>query len=187
MNGIYQISNTLDGTRYIGSAINVNKRKNHHFHKLSTGVHANAHLQGAYNCYGAESFTFSVLIYNVKPTDLVRLEQVEIDKCRASHLPLYNIRLIATSNLGIKLGPLSEEHKAKLRTPKSMLHRRHLSEARKGRPSPHKGKTFGPQSMRKPHCLRGHARVPENLYSNRTCRTCAIIKSSLKFASGRAV
>lgn len=59
--GIYFIKNKINGLEYIGKAHNIQKRWREHQWALSRGVHANTHLQRAWNKYGYSNFTFDVL------------------------------------------------------------------------------------------------------------------------------
>lgn len=61
MTGIYCIENTVNGNKYVGQAINIEKRWNHHRQKLRNGTHCNIHLQRAWNSYGENAFNFYVL------------------------------------------------------------------------------------------------------------------------------
>jgi|GEM_PF-4779364 len=61
MIGIYEIVNTLNNNRYIGSSIDIRNRKNAHFSSLRKGNHPNPHFQKAFNKYGESSFCFNVL------------------------------------------------------------------------------------------------------------------------------
>lgn len=56
---IYQIINKVDGKRYVGQTINLEKRKASHFSKLKTNSHPNYLLQKAWNEWGEENFEFS--------------------------------------------------------------------------------------------------------------------------------
>lgn len=47
MSGVYQIYNTINGKRYIGSSIHIEQRFKEHLRNLRANKHANAHLQ---NC-----------------------------------------------------------------------------------------------------------------------------------------
>ena len=58
--GIYKIVNLDNGKFYIGSSINLAKRKWEHFKQLRLGIHCNCHLQAAYNKHGKDSFSFIV-------------------------------------------------------------------------------------------------------------------------------
>lgn len=95
--GIYRIRNLINNKFYIGSAINLNKRKNQHFHYLRKNKHHNKPLQNSFNKYDEKSFIFEVMCYCYKE-DLVTNEQFYIDKYK----PQYNICKIAGSSLGRK-------------------------------------------------------------------------------------
>lgn len=117
--GIYSITNTLNGHKYIGSAISVSRRWKGHINHLNANTHHSAHLQSAWNKYGADCFEFTVL-ERCEKERLIEREQFYIDL----EQPVYNMSPTAGSSLGIKR---SEET------------RRRLSEAKKGKPSPRKG------------------------------------------------
>lgn len=79
--GIYQITNIIDGSFYIGSTIEFARRKTKHFSELKRGTHDNTHLQRIYNKHGVSSLIFSILA--VYPTTsrpfLYEVEQKVID------------------------------------------------------------------------------------------------------------
>jgi hypothetical protein len=54
--GVYQIRCLITGQIYIGSAVNMPARWSEHRRRLQRGVHANQHLQQAWNKYGEENF-----------------------------------------------------------------------------------------------------------------------------------
>ena len=83
--GIYQIRNTKDNKIYIGSAVNLNKRKNNHFSHLRRNLHSNKHLQNAFNKHGRNNFIFEVLITCHKSM-LIWYEQQFLDQWK----PEYN-------------------------------------------------------------------------------------------------
>lgn len=95
--GIYEIRNNLTKDTYIGSAVNLRKRKAQHFSKLNKGIHANKHIQSSFNKYNKENFTFQPLIYCDKSM-LILYEQLLIDGIK----PQYNINPLAESRLGAK-------------------------------------------------------------------------------------
>ena len=123
--GIYQIINTVNNKRYIGSAVNLKTREDQHFAHLRRGVHHSSYLQRSYNKYGMDAFVFETLI-TCHPTMCVWYEQQFLDQLK----PEYNVSPTAGSSLGIKrredtkeklrkinLGHItSEETKEKLRT-----------------------------------------------------------------------
>ena len=59
--GIYKIVNTLNGKLYVGSSLCIYNRFHQHRNKLRKNVHANLHLQNAYNKYKESSFEFIIL------------------------------------------------------------------------------------------------------------------------------
>ena len=60
--GIYSITNTENGKRYIGSSVNIPKRWNLHRWRLDKGEHHSPHLQNSWKKRGAEAFKFEVLL-----------------------------------------------------------------------------------------------------------------------------
>lgn len=59
--GIYRLLNTVTQKSYVGSSLNIQARKYHHFYLLKAGKSHSPKLQNAYNKYGADSFTFETL------------------------------------------------------------------------------------------------------------------------------
>ena len=120
--GIYQISFTDSEKRYIGSAVDLAGRRDNHLSYLKNGKHKNPHLQNAWNKYGEGAYRFDILLY-CDPTNCVLYEQMAIDAFSPERL--YNIALIAGSNLGIK-HKCSEETKDLIR--KLAIGRKHTIE-----------------------------------------------------------
>lgn len=113
--GIYKVTNLVTDKVYIGSAVHLQKRKCIHFSTLRNNKHDNSHLQRAYNKYGMDSFKWEILC--ICDTEfLISNEQESINSYSKilGWKNLYNIRIIANSNLGIKLGPHSEETRRKM-------------------------------------------------------------------------
>ena len=59
--GIYMIKNLINNKIYIGLSKNLKDRLYRHKSKLKLNKHHNRHLQYAYNYYGSNSFSFSVI------------------------------------------------------------------------------------------------------------------------------
>lgn len=95
--GIYIIKNIKTNKSYIGSAKDLKVRKRLHFSQLRNNKHSNTHLQRSFNKYGEMFFKFETL-YFCPEEYLLKLEQ----KCIDVFKPIYNIRKVATSNLGLK-------------------------------------------------------------------------------------
>lgn len=117
--GIYQITNTVNGKRYIGSAVNLRRRWNLHRLHLRRGTHHCRHLQAAWVKYGESTFVHRILLV-CKPEQLTMYEQLCLDGLK----PEYNTLLNARSARGYRHTPealrklrskrLSPEHKAKI-------------------------------------------------------------------------
>ena len=95
--GIYEIVNTENQKRYIGSATDLQQRFWVHKCLLRNDNHHNRHLQRAWNKYGEDCFQFNI-IKKVKTGDLIEAEQCCLDKVR----PEYNIAPQAGNTLGVK-------------------------------------------------------------------------------------
>lgn len=110
--GIYQILNTINGKRYIGSSHNIPQRFRQHRYNIKMNKNGNRHLRNAWIKYGEEKFKFEVLEYCCVENLAIR-EQHHLDTYPKDQL--YNKRPDAVNNTGVKLGPLKESHKIKLR------------------------------------------------------------------------
>jgi len=110
--GIYLIRNTHNYMIYVGSAVNLQKRRENHFYALRNNKHFNMHLQRAFNKYGEESFVW-IVAELCDAEDLIEREQFWIDFYGINNL--YNIECIAGSSFGRKH---TLETKAKISTAK---------------------------------------------------------------------
>jgi group I intron endonuclease len=61
MIGIYLITNIVNKKLYIGSSQDIKRRFYLHKYHLNKGNHTNQHLQNAWNEYGKDNFSFSIL------------------------------------------------------------------------------------------------------------------------------
>ena len=146
--GIYRIE-LGNGHFYIGSAIDIDKRKRDHRNDLKRGAHCNKRVQHCWNKYGV--FEFTVLEECVKDGLIVR-EQFYLDQ-HCDNPKNVNLVSIAGSNLGHKHSaetrakmsaakkgvPMSAEHCAKISAANkgrvwSAEHRAKMSAAKKGVP-----------------------------------------------------
>ena len=121
--GVYQIVNTINGKKYVGSSVNIERRWAEHKSKLNTVEHSNPHLQNAWQKYGEENFEFEIICSCLNDKTL-EFEQFFLD---ARH-PEYNV---------------AKDAKA------PMLGRHHTEEARKKNSEAHKG-TKNPSYGRHP-------------------------------------
>jgi len=135
--GVYQIRNKLNGNCYIGSSINLRKRRRAHLNALHCGKHQNQHLQRAFDKYGEDAFSFEVLEHIVAE-NLILCEQYYLDTLS----PEYNLLLKAGSPLGYRHTEESRRNMSEGQMGResfwkgkhlSIEHRRKLSEANKGR------------------------------------------------------
>ncbi len=155
--GIYEILHIDSGKRYIGSATNLNLRKNTHFHGLRNNKHPNRILQSAWNLHGESKFSFNVVCL-CEENDLITREQSLIDEYLFLKKPLYNIRKIAMSNLGFRHSSESKKKMSLSRTgiknyafgkkrPPELVAR--IAKALKGRKVPNKGVPMSPEQKEK--------------------------------------
>lgn len=107
--GIYVITNIESGRKYIGSAVDIKNRWSVHLCHLNSGKHHSKKLQRAWDKYGSELFSFSVLERVNDVNLLIEREQFYIDQltCIKSS---YNCNPKAGSSLGRKF---SEETRRK--------------------------------------------------------------------------
>lgn len=104
--GIYKIINIVNNKFYVGSAVDLKRRKTRHFSELRSNKHNNRHLQAAWNKYGEQSFVFVVLEELAADADLLTAENVWLhahvgkDYC-------YNIGVDATAPMQGMAGELS--------------------------------------------------------------------------------
>ncbi|WP_043062376.1 NUMOD3 domain-containing DNA-binding protein [Brucella anthropi] len=124
--GIYEIVNLVTGDRYVGSSINLKRRRHQHFRDLRNAKHTNSYLQRAFDKYGELNFSFRVL--EMCMTDeLLACEQVHVDQkaeynlckeCVGSQLGMKHsasTRLkLSLSHMGKSNGPHSETTKIKI-------------------------------------------------------------------------
>ena len=108
--GIYQIRNLVNDKVYVGSAVNLHRRKREHFTRLENNKHPNIKLQRAYNKYGSNNFIFEVIEIVDNKEFILSREQYYIDHLNVVNEG-YNINPTAGSNLGMQW---SDEVKAKI-------------------------------------------------------------------------
>lgn len=84
MIGIYSIKNIITKEQYIGSSINLQRRKTEHFSSLRQNTHPNKKLQDAFNTYREENFEYSV-IQECSREELLTVEEELIKKYNTYH------------------------------------------------------------------------------------------------------
>lgn len=128
---IYNITNNTNGKVYVGSALNVSRRKIEHWRDLRGNRHANRKLQCAWNKHGEASFTFSVIERVVDPADLTAREQHWIDALSACSRRGYNLAPKARSMLGF-VHTQETRNKMSARQLGKKLSPEHIENTRKG-------------------------------------------------------
>jgi len=116
--GIYKIINVVNNKFYVGSAVDLKRRKARHFSELRTGKHNNRHLQAAWVKYGEQAFVFVVVEELALDADLLAAENrwlkehVGQDYC-------YNIGVDATAPM-LGVGGESSPTWGRKRTPEEL-------------------------------------------------------------------
>lgn len=161
--GCYEILNTVNGKRYIGSTMNLKKRWTEHRKILRGGRHNNQILQRAWNKYGEDAFKF-LPILTCAPTKqmLMFYEQQLLDKVN----PEYNILTTAGTCLGAKRSDasrkrMSEAHIGKPVKPRTIEQNAEISKRMLGHHRGMTGKTHTVESKSKmSEALTGKKRGP---------------------------
>ena len=78
--GIYKITNLINGKCYIGKSEDIEFRKKVHFRELNEGNHHSAYLQEDFNKYGKENFSFEIIEVINDENLLLLAERFMIDK-----------------------------------------------------------------------------------------------------------
>ncbi len=150
--GIYKIVNTINGHKYVGSAVDMKKRWKRHLYELEASKHHSPKLQNAWNKYGEDAFEFSVIEECERARKvLLGREQYWMDTLESYGPSGYNIAKHAanpmlgrahTTETREKMSDaqkgkiISEETRAKLSaaaTNSSPETRKKISDARKGK------------------------------------------------------
>lgn len=106
--GVYVIRNTLTGSCYVGSAVNLKARLAAHKHSLRENRGAPPKLYRAWCKYGEAAFVFHTLIVCSRENTLL-YEQLAIDAMK----PRYNTRTLAHSNLGVRWTAATNQKKGR--------------------------------------------------------------------------
>lgn len=150
--GIYKITNIVTNDCYMGSALNLRKRKSKHFSDLKLNRHFATYLQNSYNKYGKDNFQFEILAKCPKEY-LIKLEQWFLDSLK----PAFNTRKLAESSLGVKHSEETKQKMSKIHKGKKVSDdtKVKISEANKGRvfSEEHKLKLSQSASKRKSRIL----------------------------------
>lgn len=122
--GIYKIVNKINGNYYIGSSQNLYGRWRNHLHNAKNGSKKSPHLYSAMRKYGIDNFEFFPIIF------------CEIDELEHYEQKLLNIHYGLSECYNT-----SPDSKAPWRGRKmTVMEKKRLSEALKGRPAWNKGR-----------------------------------------------
>lgn len=146
--GVYAILNEVTGKLYIGSAINLKRRKDRHFSDLVGGYHHNRYLQRAFNKYGLDVFSFHVIEIVEDHELLIPREQFYMNEAESYK-----------RGNGYNLSP----------TASSMLGTHHSDEARQRISAGNLGKKISDQTRAKISVARRKAKLGKKL-SSEHCR-----------------
>ena len=94
--GIYKIINVVNNKFYVGSAVNLSRRRARHFSELRNNRHSNGKLQNAWNKYGEPAFIFVVVEEVLSDADILTAENVWL-KEHVGKDYCYNIGVTATA------------------------------------------------------------------------------------------
>lgn len=119
--GIYKIINVVNNKFYVGSAVNLSRRRARHFSELRNNRHKNGRLQNAWLKYGEQAFVFVIVEELPDGADLLAAENVWL-KEHVGKDYCYNLGVDATAPALGMFGELSptwgrkhtEEAKAKI-------------------------------------------------------------------------
>ncbi len=142
--GVYEIFNTVNGKRYIGSSVNIKIRWRGHTATLKSGKSQSIKLQNAWNKYGEQSFKFNIVeVVDGNKEILYKREQYWMD-FYDSVKNGYNMCPASGSVAGIKR---SEETKAKLS--KAITGKQHSEETKHKISESRKLKTISEETRRR--------------------------------------
>lgn len=116
--GIYKIINVANNKFYVGSAVDLKRRKMRHYAELRHGKHNNRHLQAAWVKYGEQAFVFVVVEELADDADILTAENVWL-KEHVGKDYCYNIGVDATAPMMGMSGELSPTWGRK-RTPEEL-------------------------------------------------------------------
>lgn len=162
--GVYKIKNKINGKVYIGSSVNLTKRKRDHFWCLKRGEHCNDHLQKAYIKYGHNNFEFEIIEECPVDVCLIR-EQYYIDLYKSTETEIgYNICPNSASVLGRRHSEATIEKIRKSNTGKKLSKERraYLAKINTGKVASFETK----EKMRQSQRMRTHPESVKRKMSN---------------------
>jgi group I intron endonuclease len=125
--GVYEITNTINGKRYIGSSITMNLRWRAHKKLLRNNKHSNIILQRAVNKYGLNNFSCRVI---ERCTESVVREREQVYLILTK--PEYNMTLFVVNPIRFTFEVRAKMSAAKIGKKQTTAHRASLSESLRG-------------------------------------------------------
>lgn len=113
MIGIYCITNTVNGKKYIGQSWDVNARMLRHQSNLRDNKHCNKHLQASWNKYGAAQLVFTVE-RTITDSPLAQILLDCIEDCYIKKMHLLDHQYGYNKRAGGSHGKMSDEAKEKM-------------------------------------------------------------------------
>ena len=161
--GIYQILCVPTGKIYIGSSGNVAKRWGVHCKRLRGHCHENSYLQNAWDKYGADAFTFTVL--EITPIEsLLEREQHWLDALRPY---VRDVGFNMSAYAGAPMRGRKHTADTLARMSRKSTGRKHTEKTKRMMSERNKGKRFGTwtaESGRKhAESMRGFKHSPETI------------------------
>lgn len=134
--GIYEIKNINTGKVYIGQSKDIMIRWRDHITRLKKQKHENQYLQNAWNKYGAEAFTFSILEVCDPDFDILNKLEIKWIKLKKALDDKFGYNIASGGGNANPYAGLDSESYAQLRAAISQRQREYY----KTHPSPFKGK-----------------------------------------------
>lgn len=140
--GIYSITNSQNGKRYVGSAVDIKRRWREHRSDLRHNRHHNKYLQNSWNKHREDRFEFEVLEY-WEPEFLISFEQWWMNVLK----PEYNISSTAGSPLGYRHTEEAKTKQSKAQMGHAYnLGHKHTDEARANMSKAQSSRKYNPNS-----------------------------------------
>jgi group I intron endonuclease len=158
MIGIYSIINKVNGKKYYGGSVDIQKRWNHHKNQLKKQKHPNIILQNSWNKYGENNFEFKIELECFKPflswIENIYLPFGENNIAKDATRPMFGRKLSNECKMKMSLAhkgkggwKLSDEckkkmsltHKGILKGPQTEQHKLNESLVKKGKKKPLSG------------------------------------------------
>jgi hypothetical protein len=130
--GIYSIENVINHKKYIGQSVDIYSRWKRHTKELADGIHNNQYLQSAWNKYGKDNFTFSIIKQCIKD---------ELDYYEVLYIEQYDT-MNRDNGYNLETGGRKNKHLSE-----ETLHK--ISIALSGENNPFYGKTHSEESLSK--------------------------------------